>query len=128
MITIEQRIHQVSTKSVSIPDPPTLILFPRKNILYVSYGKNGMYIYLTRPAPDDHVGKIMDITDDPLFAPEQGMLIRNGMRYNRIAASYHADENLLIIRHEKRIYSIRIPQNVREINCGGNAYKMAPTI
>jgi hypothetical protein len=68
----------------------------------------------------------MDITDCPeavLSCP--GILIRNAERHNHIVASYHPDENCVIVKHKKHIYLIPVPCEVAEIRCGGNTYIFA---
>lgn len=103
---------------------PVVGIFPQRTVMYIGYGKNDIFVSLSAPLPSDFMMEVIDITDKPLSFKCKGMSIRNGVHHNRIVASYHSDIRQIIILHFKRIYSVILPDTVKEIYCGGRAHRI----
>ena len=98
-------------------------LLPEYGILCISCSENLIAVFFSHNCPPGIRPTIMDITEDPEAVLScSGTLIRNAERHDHIVASYHPDENCVVVKHKKHIYCIPVPCEVAEIRCGGNTY------
>lgn len=113
---MNQSIHSTRPDCSAVP---SVILFPKRTMLYVGYNGNEIFVYLGEPCPEGAEITLTDITG--AYEPDQKheVPLHNRNKHFRVVGSYDRKSQRLIIRHKRHVYAVNIPTGVKEIVCSG---------